>query len=411
VAEGGGGAAAVMNSFSHVNGVDMVSNTYLMQTVLREKFKFGEGMIVTDWGSISNFEGPDIGTQQLGCTTLACVAERAAACLKAGTDQDLKGGYFGVKELAAADQPLPAALRLGFINITDVERAASRVLKVFFKVGRFDPSSANPYRQLPYSTIGSPAASTRSNLPLVMYGYILTDCLWLQHRAIARQAAAEATVLLENRNSALPMDLQKVKGLAIIGPSADANSYNASGYPFDENPNDTLLNYCGDYSSCSNCPPNHTVTITRGILNHLAAAGSKLPVFTAKGCNHNDTNTSGFAAALAAAQNPAVSHVVLAVGMSGTLEGEGNDLLPSRFPIGKLWSGLPGVQMKLVEQIAALGKVNTRLDEAACVKLFADLGVQWPPTAAAAKAGRDSGKMPIPVIPTPGSKFINEKLI
>lgn len=38
VAEGGGGAAAVMNSFSHVNGVDMVANTYLMQTVLREKY-------------------------------------------------------------------------------------------------------------------------------------------------------------------------------------------------------------------------------------------------------------------------------------------------------------------------------------------------------------------------------------
>ena len=206
-----------------------------------------------------------------------------------------------------------------------VERAASRVLRVFFKLGRFDPKSANPYRQLPYSTIGSVA-----------------------HRAIARQAAAEATVLLENERNALPMDLKKVTGVAIIGPSADAN----------EDPNETLLNNCGDYSNCNYCQPNHTVTITRGILNHLVAAGSKLNVFTAKGCNHNDTNTSGFAVALAAARNPKVSHVVLAVGLSGTLEGEGNDLLPSRFPIGKLWSGLPGVQMQLVEQIAALGKVT-----------------------------------------------------
>jgi hypothetical protein len=32
VAEGGGGSAAIMSSFSHVNGVTMVDNSYLQQT-------------------------------------------------------------------------------------------------------------------------------------------------------------------------------------------------------------------------------------------------------------------------------------------------------------------------------------------------------------------------------------------
>ena len=78
-------------------------------------------------------------------------------------------------------------------------------------------------------------------------------------------------------------------------------------------------------------------------------------VTTTPGCAYNDSNTTGFAAALATARRPDISHVVLALGLSGTLEGEGNDLLPSRFPVG-FGLGLPGVQMQLLEKLAAVGK-------------------------------------------------------
>ena len=78
-------------------------------------------------------------------------------------------------------------------------------------------------------------------------------------------------------------------------------------------------------------------------------------VATTPGCAYNDSNTTGFAAALAMARRPDISHVVLALGLSGTLEGEGNDLLPSRFPVG-FGLGLPGVQMQLLEKLAAVGK-------------------------------------------------------
>ena len=321
-----------MSSFSHVNGVSMVDNEYLMQTVLRQKFGFGDGMVVTDWGSISNLEGADKWVKgQPACLTMKCAAQRAAKCLIAGTDQDLKGGYFGVGKLPTADQPLPTALRLGYINESVVDKSVSRVLKVFFDVGRFSPAADNPYRSIPFSAIGSPA-----------------------HRKLARQAAAEAVVLLENAGDVLPLDAKRVRGLAVIGPAADAN-YNASGYPFDTNPTDTLLQWCGDYSSCGSCPPNHTVSLAQGIRNHLKATGSSMPMVTTPGCAHNDSNTSGFAAALAMARRSDISHVILAVGLSGTLEGEGNDLLPSRFPVG-LGLGLPGVQQQLVDQISAVGK-------------------------------------------------------
>ena len=51
-----------------------------------------------------------------------------------------------------------------------------------------------------------------------------------------------------------------------------------------------------------------------------------------------------------------MSHVVLAVGLDGLLEGEGNDRLASRFPNGL---GLPGMQQQLIDAVAAVGKPTT----------------------------------------------------
>lgn len=162
-------------------------------------------------------------------------------------------------------------------------------------------------------------------------------------------------VMLQNKNDLLPLDATRLRGLAVIGPAADA-TYNASGYPFDEDPNDTLLAWCGDYSNCGNCPPNHTVSLAQGIRNHMRTVGrTEVPVLTTPGCGYNDTNTSGFAAAISMARRHDISHLIVALGLSGTLEGEGNDLLPSRFPIGEGFSP-PGSQRQLLKQLTGIGK-------------------------------------------------------
>lgn len=57
--KGGGGSASIMSSFSHVNGISMAANKYLLQNILRERFGFGQGLVVTDWGSIAAFEHGD----------------------------------------------------------------------------------------------------------------------------------------------------------------------------------------------------------------------------------------------------------------------------------------------------------------------------------------------------------------
>ena len=52
------------------------------------------------------------------------------------------------KQTTSFLQPLPAAVRLGFVNESTVDKSVSRVLSVLFRVGRFDPAEANPYRQV-----------------------------------------------------------------------------------------------------------------------------------------------------------------------------------------------------------------------------------------------------------------------
>ena len=98
------------------------------------------------------------------------MAKRAADCLKAGTDMDLRGGY----------QVLPDSLSMGFITEADIDRSLNRTLSLAFKLGRFDQDGV-PYRSIPFSAIGSP-----------------------KHRALARKAALDSLVLLRNK---LPLSL------------------------------------------------------------------------------------------------------------------------------------------------------------------------------------------------------------
>ena len=321
--EGGGGSSSIMSSFSHVNGVDMAANKHLLQDVLRNKFGFGDGLVVTDWASIGTFErsAPGCGSNK------TCVMERARQCLAAGTDMDLRGGY-GV---------LPDAVKAGIVSPSLLDKSLRRVFKIAFRLGRFDPPASVPWRSIKPSAIGSAA-----------------------HRALAREAAAKAMVLVQNSHSSagtggaggaggvgrrrpLPIDVAGVRGIAITGPSG-----NASGA-------DAISAYCGDYAACERCRDGHAVSVATGIARYLTASKSAAKLLVSQGCvdGRNGTDTSGIAEAVAHASSSAVSHVVVAVGLDGTLEGEGNDRLPSRFPKG---IGLPGVQQQLVDAVVAVGK-------------------------------------------------------
>ncbi|PYC79755.1 glycoside hydrolase [Streptomyces tateyamensis] len=115
-----------------------------------------------------------------------------AAALKAGIDSFTDHG----EDSATPVGRLREALERGLIDQQDVDRAVRRQLELRFRLGEFDPELD------PYAGIGPE----------------LIDCP--EHRDLAREAAIGSTVLLKN-TGLLPLDPDRTRRIAVIGPLAD----------------------------------------------------------------------------------------------------------------------------------------------------------------------------------------------
>ncbi len=91
------------------------------------------------------------------------------------------------------------AVKRGLLQTADVDRALTRVLRVGFRLGAFDPPEANPYSQIQADVIRSP-----------------------EHLKLSLQTALESMTLLSNRNSFLPLKKENIKSVAVIGPAGDS---------------------------------------------------------------------------------------------------------------------------------------------------------------------------------------------
>jgi hypothetical protein len=94
------------------------------------------------------------------------------------------------------------------------------------------------------------------------------EALTTEHAPLTLEAAHKSIVLLENRNSTLPLSCSSSpRKLALIGPFAD------------------MLNY-GDYSGqFGQYPVAHSSTLREGILRQLEASNSSTELVSAWGCN------------------------------------------------------------------------------------------------------------------------------
>ncbi|KAJ6474666.1 beta-xylosidase [Mycena vitilis] len=208
----------------------------------------------------------------------------AATAIKAGTDVDC-GSTYG--------NNLGAALSQSLVNASDIAAAQTRLYTSLVRLGYFDPAASQPYRQLSWTDVNAPEAQN-----------------------LAHQIAVESIVLLKN-DGALPLSTS-IKKLAFIGPWADATTQMQG-------------NYQG---------------IAPFLISPFAAAQTAgFQATLTQGTAINSGDTSGFAAAVAAAQ--AADAIVYAGGIDDSIESEGND----RTTI--VW---PGNQLDLVAQLATLGK-------------------------------------------------------
>jgi len=211
-----GHAGSVMASYNEINGVPSHINHWLLDDVLRKEWGF-DGYVVSD-GS---------GLQMLVEThhVAADFAEAARKALAAGVDFDLSDG--------AVYRTLVDQVKQGKVAEADVDRAVSRVLAAKFRLGLFEHPYADP--DVAERTINS-----------------------VEHQKLALKTAQEAIVLLKNRGNLLPLDLAKIKTIAVIGPNAT----------------DIHL---GGYSR----QPGHSVTILDGIRKRV---GPGVTVLYAQGC-------------------------------------------------------------------------------------------------------------------------------
>jgi beta-glucosidase len=86
----------------------------------------------------------------------------------------------------------------GKISETTINIAVRRLLLSRFKLGLYDPPELVPYNKIPLEVMDGPV-----------------------HRALARETARQAIILLKNDNQLLPLDKKKINSIAVIGPSAD----------------------------------------------------------------------------------------------------------------------------------------------------------------------------------------------
>ncbi|KAJ7590919.1 glycoside hydrolase family 3 protein [Mycena floridula] len=266
---------SIMCSYNAVNGVPSCADSYLLGEVVRGTWKL-EGWVVSDCDAISNVFNDHHYTDTF--------PEAVAATLKAGTDIDC-GGTYG--------EELPAAFNQSLITEGDLRQALTRQYTTLVRLGYFDPAENQPYRQLSWKDVNSPAAEV-----------------------LAYRAAAEAIVLLKN-DGTLPLK-STVKTLAMIGPWANATTQMQG-------------NYFG---------------IAFNLVSPLQAAiNAGYTVKFATGTGIDTTDTSGFADAIAAAK--AADAIIYLGGIDDSVEGESLDRLEITWP---------GNQLDLIGQLKALKK-------------------------------------------------------
>jgi len=171
---------SVMASYNEIDGVPSHMNRWLLDKVLRQEWGF-RGYVTSDADGLDMM----VNTHHVAHD----YAEAARLGLAAGVDYDLELSSAGVY------RTLVEQVKQGLVPERTVDKAVARVLVAKFRLGLFD----NPYVDPDYAeriTNGE------------------------EHRGLALEAARKVIVLLKNDKNLLPLDLSRLKTIAVIGPNA-----------------------------------------------------------------------------------------------------------------------------------------------------------------------------------------------
>jgi beta-glucosidase len=186
------GVRTLMTSFSDLNGVPATANRFLLRQVLRDEWSF-DGFVVSDWDSI----------RQLSVHGLtASDRDSALEAVTAGVDMEMAGDAYV--------SFLEDLVENGLVSTETIDTAVANILRVKLQLGLFEDPYTNP-NALP------PLANEEAF-------------------DVARKAALQSVVMLTNNDALLPLSVDDLSSVAVIGPLANAPYEQLGTWIFDGDP-------------------------------------------------------------------------------------------------------------------------------------------------------------------------------
>ena len=192
------GAGNVMTAYMDLNGVPASGSRWLFSEVLRETWGFG-GFVVSDANAVRNLVTHGFA---------ADLPDAGVRAVTAGVDMEM-----AITDPAYAR--LPEALQSGAVTEDLIDARVRKLLEVKLRLGLFDA---------PYVDEGRARE-------------VLADP---DHRQVARVAAERSAVLLRNEGGLLPLAVDQLSSIAVIGPLAASQRDTLGPWVFDFDLDETV---------------------------------------------------------------------------------------------------------------------------------------------------------------------------
>ncbi len=293
-----GGAWGMMTAYNKVNGYWCGENAYLNNDILRGEWGFN-GMTISDWGGTHSTMGAALG----------------------GLDVQMTGDtYLG--------PALIDSVKAGKVDESVVDDKVREILRVRFTVEAIPNDVAN---------------TMMASQP--------------EEQQIAYEVAKKSVVLLKNENNILPIDLSKVKNIAVIGQNAVLSTA-AGGMGagvktiYEITPLQGLQNEVGDAA---------TITYAPGYKNYVRSWGPVEPNPNNAATIDEPADPAFIAEAVELAKNADI--VLFFAGTNKSIETEGSDRENIDLPVGQneIAKALAEVNSNLVTIIISGGPCDLRV--------------------------------------------------
>ena len=291
-----GHVEAVMGAYNRTNGEPCCASRTLLCDILRDQWGF-EGHVVSDCAAIR-----DIHENHKVTDT---PEESAALAMNHGCDLNC-GKMFAY---------LLQAVKSGKVSEERLNEAIERLLTARMKLGILeDEGDGHPYTVIPYTAVDSD-----------------------RMKQLNLEAAKKCVVLLKNENHLLPLKLEEIKTIGVVGPNAD-------------NQKALVGNYEGTAS--------RYWTVLEGIEDYV---GDRARVLYSEGCpmislteKDKRREKRRFSEVKAVCEESDV--IVACLGLDAWLEGEQGDTYNEYAGGDKPDLSLPQIQEELLELIGSCGK-------------------------------------------------------